>query len=606
VVKGRPLLALLRRIRRRVRFLAALEGGVSGGAIAAAALAAAVVIIRWRGGSPAPAGRALAGGLISAGVLVGVLARAAARISLSRCARIADAALDGQERVLSAFCLDRGSPSPLVAALIADAERHAAHLLPGRAVPLRRPPGLPALLGAVAALCGALLFPISSRAARTPPRSPSGSEPLPLPPGALEGERDEARRASEAAARLADRRLAALAADFDRALRGLSSGRLTEGAALDLLRALQTQAAEAASAAEQGGRATAAAAGALAEKPETRAAGKALADDAGERASEALGASAAAHPSETGQALAAAARGVAQSLADTNGGSAETKTGPRRLARNGAAADSGAIPPQTGSAESDARRLEQLRRDLDQAGAACRDGDSSCRARAEDGARDLARLGRQAAAADSLRRLERAAEQTRARVSRGELRDGDALAAGSFSHAAQGRGDDRDRDQASRRGDVLAEKNGRESSSGAASVSARSGSAAGSEDASGAALAERAAALSASESSGAQPGDGTGQGIGRQPGGAPLGHEDDRAGGGGREIEAQLANGRGPSRSEVIGAAAGQGFVDPGYARVFTDYAAAVEDALGATAVPEGKRYVVRRYFDLIRPRGAR
>jgi hypothetical protein len=36
---------------------------------------------------------------------------------------------------------------------------------------------------------------------------------------------------------------------------------------------------------------------------------------------------------------------------------------------------------------------------------------------------------------------------------------------------------------------------------------------------------------------------------------------------------------------------------------MFTDYAAAVEDALGATAVPEGKRYLVRRYFDLIRPR---
>ena len=53
----------------------------------------------------------------------------------------------------------------------------------------------------------------------------------------------------------------------------------------------------------------------------------------------------------------------------------------------------------------------------------------------------------------------------------------------------------------------------------------------------------------------------------------------------------------------MIGAAAGRGFASRGYARVFTDYAAAVEDALGATAVPEGKRYLVRRYFDLIRPR---
>ena len=53
----------------------------------------------------------------------------------------------------------------------------------------------------------------------------------------------------------------------------------------------------------------------------------------------------------------------------------------------------------------------------------------------------------------------------------------------------------------------------------------------------------------------------------------------------------------------MIGTAAGRGFASPGYARAFNDYAAAVEDALGATAVPEGKRYLVRRYFDLIRPR---
>ena len=53
----------------------------------------------------------------------------------------------------------------------------------------------------------------------------------------------------------------------------------------------------------------------------------------------------------------------------------------------------------------------------------------------------------------------------------------------------------------------------------------------------------------------------------------------------------------------MIGAAAGRGFASPGYARAFNDYAAAVEDALGATALPAGKRYLVRRYFELIRPR---
>ena len=92
---------------------------------------------------------------------------------------------------------------------------------------------------------------------------------------------------------------------------------------------------------------------------------------------------------------------------------------------------------------------------------------------------------------------------------------------------------------------------------------------------------------------------GTGDGIGHQPGGAPLGaRHGDAPGRRGTETD-----GVGPGRAEVIGTAAGRGFASPAYARAFNDYAAAVEDALGATAVPEGKRYLVRRYFDLIRPR---
>ena len=71
----------------------------------------------------------------------------------------------------------------------------------------------------------------------------------------------------------------------------------------------------------------------------------------------------------------------------------------------------------------------------------------------------------------------------------------------------------------------------------------------------------------------------------------------------GRETEARVANGAGPNRAEVIGGAADRGFAQRGYARVFSDYEAAVEDAMSTTAVPEGRRYVVRRYFDLIRPR---
>ena len=48
--------------------------------------------------------------------------------------------------------------------------------------------------------------------------------------------------------------------------------------------------------------------------------------------------------------------------------------------------------------------------------------------------------GRQGAARDSLQRLQRSAEQLRARVSRGELGDGDAQAMRSFGRAANGKG----------------------------------------------------------------------------------------------------------------------------------------------------------------------
>ena len=111
------------------------------------------------------------------------------------------------------------------------------------------------------------------------------------------------------------------------------------------------------------------------------------------------------------------------------------------------------------------------------------------------------------------------------------------------------------------------------------------------------------------QSTSTRPNDGIGQlageGIGKQAGGAPLGASDDGPSRG-LATETSLATGEGPNRAEVIGSAAGRGFVARGYARVYSEYAAAVEDALGTTAVPEGKRFIVRRYFDLIRPRSGR
>lgn len=611
VVKGSPLLPLLRRIRRRVRFFAAIEGGISGGAIAGLVLAVGIAIVRRRGGAPATDGSTLPIALGLAGVLVGAVVRAAGRIPLARCARIADAALDGQDRVLSAFCLAHQAPSPLVAALLADALATASRLAPGGVVPARRPRGLPALGLATLALCGAALFPVSSRAARSPRPLPSAALRPPLGRGALDVEREQARAALAEAGKRGDARLAALAADFERAVRALSNGTIGDGEALDLLRALETRAAEAARDAERDGRAADAAARALGENPETRAAGQALAagdEGAGERARAALGASAGAQPTETGRALSAAARGVARSSGDASASDAES--GPRRLARS---ADPSDVPPdQSGTAAdgSGTRHLEQLRRDLEDTATACRNGDPGCRAHAENRAQDLARLTRQAASADGLRRLERAAGQMRARASRGELREGDALAARSFGRAANGESQKAGVDGANDGADASGE-------AGASRPSLRAGAGDGDGDGDpkgdrqadrqgpGAGVGAQAAALSRGEASGAQPSDGTGEGIGKEAGRAPLGARNDTPAHG-NETEARLASGGGPSRASVIGAAAGRGFVAPGYARVFTDYAAAVEDALATNAVPEGKRFIVRRYFDLIRPRSPR
>jgi hypothetical protein len=113
---------------------------------------------------------------------------------------------------------------------------------------------------------------------------------------------------------------------------------------------------------------------------------------------------------------------------------------------------------------------------------------------------------------------------------------------------------------------------------------------------------EEALMLSEQEA-GQQTGAGAGgDGAGNEAGGKPLGQrQETRARG--RETEARVASGAGPNRAEVIGGAASRGFAQHGYAGTFREYEAAVEDALTATAVPEGRRYVVRRYFDLIRPR---
>ena len=70
----------------------------------------------------------------------------------------------------------------------------------------------------------------------------------------------------------------------------------------------------------------------------------------------------------------------------------------------------------------------------------------------------------------------------------------------------------------------------------------------------------------------------------------------------GQSLAAPLAEGPGPSRAQVIEAAGSEGFSPAAYREVFRAYRAAVEEVLDDGRVPDHRRRVVQRYFELIRP----
>jgi hypothetical protein len=122
--------------------------------------------------------------------------------------------------------------------------------------------------------------------------------------------------------------------------------------------------------------------------------------------------------------------------------------------------------------------------------------------------------------------------------------------------------------------------------------------------------------------SGATPGQGQGQGQpkdgkgnggdGNQPGGQGIGtgHSGDVAGKrtdpkmDTSDVQAQgLDSGQGPSNSEVILSAAERGFKGTPYKKVYKDYRSVAEEQINKDQIPDGYRFYVQRYFQLIRPR---
>jgi hypothetical protein len=290
----------------------------------------------------------------------------------------------------------------------------------------------------------------------------------------------------------------------------------------------------------------------------------------------------------------------------------------RRLAREHQPAPP--ISPAAGAAGSNGpRRLQRLDENLKDAAAACRADSEACRRQLDQQAHELPRMEQQARSAEARRRLSQAVRQLRERLRRGDAGEKDGArrsAERRFMRAARGEGADGKEtetegdpggaDPASEDAEVSEQQDlGGASPARAEEEGTPPGSGGGASAQSGPPAA--ASGPGGDQSKGA-PGDGQGdpgrspgEGIGNQAGGDPLGQRG-ALGARGRAREARLGGAAGPSRSEIIQAAARRGFAHTPYRDVFAAYRAAVEESLDGGDVPPGERYIVRRYFQLIRP----
>jgi len=660
------LLAILARVRRRLRALAALEGTVVAAAAVVAASAIAVAVLRWRGAAASLHAWRPEIAAALAVLALGAFAGALRRIPLDRCARFVDRALDGagarHDRVLSALAFTRlgdTSATPFVRAAIADAVTHARDVAPGAAAPLRRPRATSAFAAAAILFGIGALSPVPARGSRAPlnpiaSASSSSREAaaarVRLPGRALDPERDEVAAALRAAKELRDTELTGVAQALAATVDDLANRGLDPGEALDRLSDLQRRAEDDAadlaglpSALEQAGKA-------LQTTSATRETGAALAAQDGaatERALDALANRAAAAADEERKRIASTldrASDRVRTLDDArrtdgpaagmpeagqppsgSGSLAVGATGPssaddsatepskRRLARDQPqSSQASSTPGSPAPSAPNERRLQRLQRELKQTASACRTDPEACRQKLKRQASELPRMEDEARGLGARQRLAEAIRQLRERLRRegggaGErgreerrfLRS--ARGENARSHGAQpddGQSPGGARVSAEDPDDTSGESDDMES-----------------ESADGAGDSAPLASGDADQSQGAAgegtPGQGApgqdsanGDGIGNQRGNEALGERGSMITRG-RAREAQVKDGAGPTRSQVIQAAAQRGFAHTSYQNVFTDYQAVVEESLDGSAVPPGRRYIVRRYFQLIRPQSA-
>ncbi|MBI4701340.1 MAG: hypothetical protein HY744_09305 [Deltaproteobacteria bacterium] len=106
---------------------------------------------------------------------------------------------------------------------------------------------------------------------------------------------------------------------------------------------------------------------------------------------------------------------------------------------------------------------------------------------------------------------------------------------------------------------------------------------------------ERGGAQGSNEPGGKEAGTGTGGPIAGQATDPKMGTLDTQADG--------LDNKAGPTRAQVIYGAGDRGFRGRPYREVFKQYRTVAEDQVEREKIPDGYRFYVRRYFQLIRPR---
>jgi hypothetical protein len=665
---GLALLAILARVRRRLRALAAMEATVVAAAAVVATSAIAIAVMRWRGTAASLHTRQVEIAAAVAIVALGALAGALRRFPLARCARFIDRALDGSgarhDRVLSALAFTRlpdTAATPFMRAALADAIAHAQHVAPGAAAPLRRPRATPAFAAAAILLGVGAFSPMPARGSRAPlnplasataSSKEAATRRLRLPGRALDPERDEVAAALRAAKELRDAQFTGIAQALAATVDDLSNRGLEPGEALDrlsdLLHRAEADADDLAglpSALEQAGKA-------LQGTSATRETGAALAAQDGaatQHALDALADRAAAAADEERNRIANtldrasdrvrmlddARRIDAPAQGMPEAGQPPSSGGSMAVGTNGSSsADDGASEPskrRLGSDQSQAsqqsssssgaaapsaaneRRLQRLQRELKQTASACRTNPEACRQGLKRQGSELPRMENEARSLSERQRLAEAIRQLRERLRRegggaGERgREERRFLRSARGENARNHGAKQDDSESHGSGRAYAEDpddTGGESDD--MESEAGEGAGEGAPLASGEAEQSQGAAAEGNPGQGAPGQDSAnGDGIGNQRGNQPLGERGSMVTRG-HAREAQVKDGAGPTRSQVIQAAAQRGFAHTSYQNVFTDYQSVVEESLDGSAVPPGRRYIVRRYFQLIRPQSAR